>query len=176
MNATYHEKQITIAGETITAKYREYTAKPILTEQKSLKIFEDIWDNITYPFYWCRNKFREARHNIRYGFQRMFRGYDDIETYSLDTQFISRYTKIIKTFKDNLHGVPHNLTEEEWNNILDKMLFHLYYMDEENIYKELYKDIPDNWLVSFDTTAAIMDHHKNEFFKLFSEHFYDLWD
>ena len=56
------------------------------------------------------------------------------------------------------------------------MILHLYWMDENNVIKELEKDVPENWSLSLKTTQEIMDKHKNEFFKLFSEYFYCLWD
>ena len=106
----------------------------------------------------------------------MFKGYDYVDTFETFSKFIDRYSKILKEYKENLHGHPGYMAEEEWNAILDQMIFHLYYMDEDNVDKELYKDVPDNWIVTWDTTSDILEKHKNEFFKLFSEHFYDLWD
>ena len=173
MSTIYHEKEIEIAGEKITAKYFESSFNYSPTKRSKLS---DLWFNITLPFYRLKIKIRDVYWEIRYGIQRMFNDYDYVDTFSLCDKFIERYSKILKEFKENLHGHPGTMTEEEWNGIIDKMLFHLYYMDEENIDKELYKDVPDNWIATWDTSATIMEYHKNEFFKLFSEHFYDLWD
>ena len=68
------------------------------------------------------------------------------------------------------------MTEEEWNNIIDEMIFHLRYMDEEKVDEELCKDVPDNWIPCVPTIDMITEKHKDEFFKLFSKYFYNLWD
>lgn len=172
MSTTYHKKEITMAGETITAEYFEtnwyYKAKR--------NCFSDLWFNITLPFYRLKRKTRETYWKIRKSIQRMKNGYDDVDRYCLYDGFIDRYTNVLKDYKKNMHGHLARFSEEEWNAIIDKMLLHLYYMDEDNVDEELGKDVPENWIPRWDTTYPIMEHHKNEFFKLFSEHFYDLWD
>ena len=173
MNTIYHEKEIEIAGEKITAKYFESSFKLNAEEKHTLS---DLWDTITLPFYKLRGKIRDIYWEICYGFQRMFKDYDNVDIFGLCDKFIERYYKILKEFKENLHGHPAKFSEEEWNDILDQMLFHLYYMDEDNVDKELSKDVPESWIPCWETTLPIIEHHKNEFFKLFSEHFYDLWD
>lgn len=172
MNTIYHQKKITIAGETITAEYFE-TNLDFKIEDNRLS---NLWYIITLPFYRLKRKIRDIYWEIRYGFQRMFKGYDYVDTFGLCDKFIDRYYKILTEYKKNLHGHPVHMTEEEWNNIIDQMLFHLYYMDENHIDEELGKDVPDSWIPTWKTTGEIMEHHKNEFFRLFSEHFYNLWD
>jgi hypothetical protein len=173
MNTTYHKKEITIAGETITAEYFESSFNYSPTERNKLS---DLWDTITLPFYRLKRKIRDIYWEIRYGFQRMFKDYDNVDIFSMDSKFIERYYKILTDFKKSLHGHPGRMSEEEWNKILDQMIFHLYYMDEEHIDEELCKDVPESWIPTWNTSGEIMEKHKNEFFKLFSEHFYDLWD
>ena len=177
MSTTYHTKEIEIAGEKITAEYFEssFNFRPIERTGLSQK-FSNLWDTVTLPFWRLKYEIKNIYWDIRYGFQRMKKGYDYLDTISAYSKFIDRYTKILKAYKENMHGHPGRMTEEEWNNIIDKMIFHLYYMDEENVDEELSKDIPESWLPTLNTTYNIMEHHKNEFFKLFSEHFYDLWD
>lgn len=172
MNTTYHTKQVTIAGETITAEYFE-TNWDYKIEDNRLSY---LWYIITLLFYRLKRKIRDIYWEIRYGFQRMFKGYDYVDTFETHSKFIDRYYKILTDFKKNLHGHPGHMTEEEWNNILDQMLFHLYYMNEDHIEEELCKDAPESWIPTWNTSGEIMEKHKNEFFKLFSEHFYDLWD
>ena len=72
-------------------------------------------------------------------------------------------------------GHPGFMTEKEWDSILDKMIYHLYYMDECNIDNEIMKQVPDNWIPTLRCTNEIMEKHKGEFFKLFSEYFYHLY-
>lgn len=169
----YHKKEVEIAGKKITAKYFESRFNYSPTKRNK---FSDLWFNITLPFYRLKRKIRDIYWEIRYGFQRMFKGYDYVDTFETYAKFIDRYYKILKDYRENLHSHPGTMNEHQWNAIIDKMLLHLYYMDENHVDEELCKDAPDNWIVTLDTSYSIMEHHKNEFFKLFSEHFYDLWD
>ena len=172
MNTDYI-KQLKIGGQLITAEYFDSTIKFPEKEHNKLS---DFWDTITLPFYRIKHKTRHIYHEIRYSFQRMFKDYDDRDVISMDCKFIDRYYKILTEFKNNLHGHPGRMTEEEWTAILDEMTLHLYYMDEENVEKELMDGVPESWIPSWKTSMEIMEYHKNEFFRLFSEHFYDLWD
>jgi hypothetical protein len=106
----------------------------------------------------------------------MFKDYDVTDIFSIHSKFVERYSKILVDYKNSLHGHPINLTQEEWEVIIGDMIKHLYYMDEENVEKELSKGVPENWTPSCKTVGEIMDKHKDEFFKLFSEYFYNLWD
>ena len=137
---------------------------------------EDFWWDITRPFRRVKLKIRDVYWEVRYGFQRMFNGYDFVDTFSTYSKFIDRYSKVIIALRNNHWGYPCNLSEEEWNNILDEMIYHLHYMNEDNVEKELEKDVPKDWNVSPKTINEIMEKHKDEFFKLFSEYFYNLWD
>ena len=57
--------------------------------------------------------------------------------------------------------------EETYNKILDRMIDLLNKMDENN---PIYDDM--DWTIKIKS----MNDAKDEFFKLFSEHFYNLWD
>ena len=143
---------------------------------KSTKWYVRLCDIITTPYYKAKWHIREAYWEIRYGFQRMFKGYDSVDCFETFAKFIERYTKILTDYRKNHVGYVGTMTNEEWEAIIDKMLYHLYYMDEEHITDELEKGVPDNWSASNKTTYEILEKHKNEFFKLFSEYFYNLWD
>lgn len=148
-------------------------------EVKTLKdVLENIWDVITTPFYRIKNKTRDIYWEIRYGFQRMFKGYDSVDTFETFDKFIERYTKILTEYRKKHCGIPMEFIdqEEEWNNVIDEMLYHLRYMDEEAVIDELEKDVPDDWSVSHITVYEVLEKHKNAFFELFSKYFFDLWD
>lgn len=165
-------KEVNIGGEQIEAEYLIFEYNYSSKENK----FSNLWYKITIPYYRTKIKIKDIYWKTKYGFQRMFKGYDSVDIFDISGKFIDRYYKILTEYKKNMHGYPGTMSEEEWNNIIDKMLFHLYYMDEKNIEKELYKDVPENWTLSLQTTDLITEKHKNEFFKLFAEHFYSLWD
>jgi hypothetical protein len=145
-------------------------------EPKKMKWFEKVWDVITTPYYKAKWKIKDTYWEVRYGFERMFKGYDSVDTFETFAKFIERYTKILKDLRNCHYGYPGNISEEEWDTILDEMIYHLHYMDEETVTEALEKDVPDDWVASSKTAYEIMDKHKREFFKLFSEYFYDLWD
>lgn len=147
---------------------------------KEAKTFKDklekLWDVITTPYYKAKWKVKEVYWNCRYGFERMFKGYDSVDTFETFAKFIERYTKILTEYRKTHIGYVGTMTEEEWDGIIDEMLYHLKYMDEETVTEELEKDVPDDWTASAITVYEVMDKHKDAFFKLFSEYFYNLWD
>ena len=139
---------------------------------------EDWWDDIIWPFRRLKSRIRDIYWEVRYGFQRMFKGYDYVDTFETFAKFIERYTKILTEYRKKHCGIPMEFvdSEEEWDDVIDEMLYHLHYMDEETVTEELEKDVPDEWSASLKTVGEIMDRHKDEFFKLFSKYFYNLWD
>lgn len=146
-------------------------------EEKTFKNkLGDLWDTITLPYWRVKNWIEDVYWNVRYGFQRMFKGYDDVDTFETFDKFIERYIKILTEYRKNHVGHVGTMTNEEWESIIDEMLYHLHYMNEENVEEELEKNVPDDWHVNQKTVDYIMETHKNEFFKLFSEYFYNLWD
>ena len=138
-------------------------------------MWSNIWFYITLPFhrlkqlYWCIHR------NVKFGFQRMFRGFDNADAYEFFSNFVDRNYKLLEHFKKHNWGYPANLTEEEWDNILDEMIHHLYMMDEWNVIESLKKGMPEDYTVDYKSVYEIMDRNKDEFFKLFSKYFYNLW-
>ena len=171
-----HYKTATVGRDTIeNAEYFTFD-HTWLWEPKKMKWYEKVWDVITTPYYKAKWKLDRLYWKCRYGFERMFKGYDSVDTFETFAKFIDRYSKVLKELRNCHYGYPFNLSEEKWDEILDDMIYHLYYMDEEHVTEELEKDIPENWSASAKTVSEIMDKHKDEFFKLFSEYFYSLWD
>lgn len=74
--------------------------------------------------------------------QRLERGFDDTETWNLDSTIAAFIVPRLKRFKEINTGYPPELTEEQWDEILDKMIkFFEFASDdskflEENIYEE----------------------------------------
>ena len=158
-----HKKEVEICGEIIEVDYFE-----LYTDYGESKFkISDIWYNITMPFYTIKRKIKDTYWDVRYAFQRMFLDYDSVDIFSTYSRFVDRYYKILTRYRKNQWGHPGTMTEEEWNKIVDDMIFHLYWMDENNVEEELRKDIPDNWYPCLSVTQEIMDKHKDEFFKLF---------
>lgn len=104
-----------------------------------------------------RHKISTLKYELKYAWQRAWRGYDDVFCFSMDSSFVALYKEAMKDFRNNLHSYPANMTEEEWDEVLDTMIILLSKMN-----------LDDNYELSLLA--------KDEFFKLFGEYFYDMWD
>lgn len=128
---------------------------------------------------------------IKFFFQRGFRGYDDTIYWDLDDYLGKEIIKHLKHFKNsNRHGISYNLcvdengkeisteeSEKKWNEILDKMILGFEELIKDPIDKEpwiLYeakKISKDEWI---EKTRS--DYKKaKENAKLFIEYFDGLW-
>lgn len=174
-----HKATARVGRDTIEAEYYTFDHSG-WWRKKEIKTFKDvvekIWDTITTPYYVVKRKVRDVYWEIRYGFQRMFKGYDSVDTFETFAKFIERYTNILTQYRKRHVGYCSEMTEEEWDNVIDEMLYHLHYMDEETVTEELERDVPESWSASHITVYEVMDKHKNAFFELFSKYFYNLWD
>ena len=158
---------------------KKFEEKDFYTSEEMKEIFtgkESFWGSVKYFPWRLGFKIKNLYYQVKYGFQRMFRGYDDTEVFNTDLTFIDRYLKILKDFRKNHCGYPPSITNEQWDDILDEMIKHLTLMNENNIMSELKKGMPDSFKPDYKTVREIMDRHKDEFFKLFSKWFYNLWD
>ena len=177
MEKTFYKNNVEIGGEIFERiEYADYSDSVAYLRGLMDARFT-LWDRITIPFYTIKRKVRDIYWEIRYGFQRMFKGYDSVDTFDTFDKFIQRYTKILKEYRKHHYGFPMEFeNSEEWDKIIDEMLYHLHYMDEETVTKELEKDVPDNWTAHGKSVYEVMRKHKDAFFELFSKYFYDLWD
>ena len=109
---------------------------------------------------------RELRYELKFAWQRVWKGYDDTFWWSMDTVFIELYYHLFNDMVKSSMSHPHELTYMEWNNILKEMrdlLAGAHWEDKDyNTWDE----------IDFDKVKA----SKDEFFKVFSKYFYDLWD
>ena len=64
----------------------------------------------------------EFYYKIKYFLQRGFRGWDDTILWSIDYYLAEMMPIWLKKFKKNLHWHPAELTEEKWDEILDKII------------------------------------------------------
>lgn len=144
------------------------------------------WENIYYWLY--RNtwmKITDLIQNLKFAYQRVTRGFDDSELWSLDWTIARFILPRLKAFRaKNVHGVPirydavieegnfspPTYTEEEWKAILDKMIraFELsaHQWDSEYLKKN---NLPDLYSKEYSDQL-------DEGLKLFYQHFGNLWD
>ena len=109
-------------------------------------------------------------------------GYSPVAQWEIYEWFMSVMKEILTNYRYNRMGSPvvidnffdvkeenpnDVVNEEAYNAILDRMIVLLDLMDENN---QLYNDM--DW----KEADKKKEDAKNEFFKLFSEHFYEFWD
>ena len=98
------------------------------------------------------------KRKIKYAWQRAIHGYDYCDVYNLNDAFIDRYIKILTAFKEENMSVPIDMTEKEWDKIIDEMI---------NYLKSIQSEEKITW--------EIRERYKDKFFELFSKYFFDLW-
>ena len=145
-----------------------------------------------------RIKLSNLKRELKYAWQRAYRGYDDCEIWNMYSYFVARYKEILKDYRENHYSLL-NVPSEEYRNIfgklyfnceetddiIDTMIFHLEMMDEDHVEKVLYgKNIFDDDYdfkkdFSIEKTKrvfSVMDQNKEAFMRLFNLFFWDLWD
>lgn len=95
----------------------------------------------------------------KFFWQRLTRGWDDSETWSLDHSLAKLILPRLKRFKQITIGIPGDMKEREWNDILDKMIASFEFAASE----ERWKATPEDY-----------DKHK-EGLQLFAEYYWALW-
>ena len=130
---------------------------------------------------WWRN-LRDIPIFIKRIFFTLKHGYSPVAQFETFEWFMDVMKEIITNYRYNRMGSPvvidnffdvkeensnDVVNEEEYNAILDRMIVLLDLMDEHN---QLYNDM--DW----KEADKKKEDAKNEFFKLFSEQFYGLWD
>lgn len=89
--------------------------------------------------------------------QRLQRGFDDSELWSLDGTIARFIYPRLKAFKESVPGTPGGMSLEQWNYILNKMVKGFELLSNDNIKSEDEEKL------------------EKEAWKLFSEYFFDLW-
>jgi len=115
------------------------------------------------------------------------------DTWSMDTTLAHIVVPMLKQLKATTHGYPSGLTEEEWNDNLDAMIFSfesklMYWEDQfysgehdthwtklENGMTQLTKGPNDTFEVDYEGLRAYQERVSNGF-KLFGKYYEGLWD
>jgi hypothetical protein len=101
---------------------------------------------------------------IKLAYQKVTRGFSDKDTWSLDHTIAKFVLPRLERFKEVNMCHPANLTEEEWDDILDEMIFAMHNIvhqwDDDDLDVEAVKAIIDRVHVGLD---------------YFGEYFRDLW-
>ena len=97
-------------------------------------------------------------------------GYDRAALWDIDIWFVDTMRDILTKFKNNTTGIPSEFEDNpgQWQETLSRMIVLLDNMDMH--------DVSDSNVLSFCTHTKEKEQAKNQFFELFSKHFYELWD
>lgn len=119
-----------------------------------------------YPPIGDKTMFRFVKKMIRrrreacFLWQKITRGWTDKETWSLDYSLAQYIAPRLKRFKELNNGFPYGLSSEEWDGILDKMIFAFEFLGSEerwdNNNKDEWKDVQEG-------------------IDLFAKYYFDLW-
>lgn len=135
---------------------------------------------------WRFFNIRDLYLNIKWFFQRLFRGYSDLDLWSLDQHLATIILKRIKAFrKQELHGYPaqfhhdfENSVPKEYHDLAPEVYWEEIVLGKiENAFVQILKEFDTNP----DDNYPIEDMQKRdkeikEGLQLFAEHFQSLWD
>lgn len=99
---------------------------------------------------------RRLSRSLRFWWQRRTRGWDDSETWSLDSTIAEFTLPRLRRFREITIAHPSELTPEQWNHVLDELIW-------------LMEITADGDLVGVD------DARRREACRLLGEYFHALW-
>ena len=76
--------------------------------------------------------YRRCTRSVKHFFQRLFRGFDDRELWNLDITIAEFVLPRLKRFKQRSFGYPAELTPEQWDEYLHKMINSFEFVLEQN--------------------------------------------
>ena len=92
-----------------------------------------------------RYKLKELRRQLRYAWQRAWRGYDFTDVFDLGCNFTAKMPVLLTEFLKNNDGLFYDneankqLDEEETNAVIEEMIFYFENCDEDHVYQRLHK-------------------------------------
>jgi len=118
--------------------------------------------NIKFTLRRVYSRIKRIKRDIIFLYQRKTRGFDDSEMWNLDYSLAKLILPRLKLFKKTCSVRPSNLTDEQWKDILDEMIWSFnWYCGQQ-------------W--SYGKDYATNSNRANEGLKLFAEYFDSLWD
>lgn len=145
--------------------------------------------NSAFSKYYTKNIFKIIKYffrDLKFCCQRIKYGWCEKDCWSIDTWFLGIMPDMIRHLRDNKCGHPADLTEEEWDNILNTLIVLFNEADKENCQrmKNEYKDVlskkdPEIYHKYDEREKEIFQYRnecKDKGFKTFSKYFWNLWD
>ena len=129
-----------------------------------------------------RYKIKHMLWQLKYAWQRAWRGYDDTDIFNMDdnlrTKMITMLEKYNETrcgvfFKPNKNTIDDVMTNEETSDIIKKMIELLHKSDEWFYYDDDY-ELKDGY--TYEIVAKRCEESRNEFLDLMKEYGNQLWD
>jgi len=124
--------------------------------------------------FWKRNKgmsfinrLKELKWELKYAWQRVWRGYDDTDVFGFNDSFLEKIILILEDFNKTKISYPADLTFEEWGNILNQMI---------EYFKNSSEDYTDDKFDDLKEQYDFMQENLNKGMELFTKWFYALWD
>lgn len=119
-----------------------------------------------------RYKLRELWLQLRYAWQRAWRGYDFTDVFELGYNFTAKMPVLLTEFMKNNVGLSY-LEEEETNAVIKEMIFYFENCDEDHVYQRLhqkhyYEDgeyDPEKW----EPVRVELERCRTEALRLFSK-------
>lgn len=118
------------------------------------------------------SKLTQAWYHFRARCQRFRRGWAYSDAWDMDVWFIQTLEPMLRYLQVHHHGVPFDYTDEKWTQRLGRMADCLHLMDADNVENELFQG---DWKKAVEIHEE-MERNKAEFFRLFAEDFFALWD
>lgn len=132
-------------------------------------------------------RLREMMWELRYAWQRAWRGYDSTDVFELGFNFISLMPVLLREFRDKTIAMlpdpdhperPHS--EEETQQILDEMISCFENCDEDVVWERMVgkplSELPDDAIL--ENTKSVMEETKRNYkraMELFSKYAWHLW-
>ena len=144
-------------------------------------------------FYRIIDSLKYLPQEIKWFWQRGKRGYSDRDVWEIDNWFLNIIIPMLEQLKKIKHGYPVNLTPEQWDNILDRMIFCFKEANDStcsmiNEYEEKFiletfgnpskdnKELKQNFIKRANEIEEYQLKMEKEGFQLFSKYFHNLWD
>jgi hypothetical protein len=121
------------------------------------------------------NKTMKILYEIKYAFQRLFRGYDDRKSYDVYYEIAKFTLRHLKNFRKlKKVGYPRGLTMRKWNKILDKMIYAFERLANDDIL--VYQDKNGKSKIRNTKNIKKINSKIDEGLALFVKYFQSLWD
>lgn len=134
-----------------------------------IKLYNLFWNIIRFPkdFYLFIREFCFFIKN----------GYPYEAVYNHFNYISNHISKILEEYLSYHHGYPYDITNEEWENIINTLIYLLEQIDEDRYDETNEWDMQKETALSYETEKwNYLKKNSKEFFELYNKYFFSLWD